>query len=439
MTEGMPWDRDAEEALIGAMLLSGDGVRSALRGCAADDLWSPELRSIYEACEELHRTGRPIDPVTVQAALADVGVTDVDRKRLMAIQAVAPISGHAGAYAEIIVRYSRARAAISLGADLREAGLGTDWERLDELADEARARLAPAVVPMEATELEDLWAMAEAEREEPTKPWVIPACLRHGEVIAYTGAEGGGKSMWLRQIGVCVAAGIHPLSGIDLGMERHKVLFVDLQEDEVDMADELIKLRKGVERHYRRGWYAAAAIREGLDLLSPRGQRTFEGLLEQNHPELVLMGPVVKTFRAPDGRSRYGEDVVDELTHMFDEWMSRYGFALVLEGHAGNERSQAEDWRIRGSSVWRSWPAFSHGIKLVTGDPHREAEVVRARGDRYAGRCWPTRLYGGGKWRLPWQCSSGDYDRLIRALGHAYLLDDPEQQEFGAHDGAERF
>lgn len=434
-----PWNEEAEESLVGAMLLSADGRRAALRACAATDLWKPDLAAIYAAVEAMHRDGRAVDPITVADEMIAAGEYTVTRQRLLELQGNTPASANAAEYGAIVARYARARAAMRLGSELMAAGRDADVETLDRLTTEARERLAPAAVPVVSHDLADLWDLAESEAtaEDKTKPFVIPGCLRAGEVIAYTGAEGGGKSMWLRQLGVCVASGIHPMTGLSIGdgVERRRVLFVDLQEDEFDMADEVLKLKRGVEREYERGWYHAVPMREGLDLLSPRGRRIFEGLLEQHRPELVLMGPVVKTFRAPTGRSRYGEDVIDELTLFLDEWMTRYGFGLVLEGHAGNERSADEDWRIRGSSVWRSWPAFSHGLK-VTAAPKggREAEIIRARRDRYAERCWPTRLFGGTGWRLPWQVASGDYARVMRAVGLAHYLGESEQQAMGGSE-----
>src|SRR4029077_13907167 len=122
-------------------------------------------------------------------------------------------------------RYARLRAAVRLGHDLVNCGRDVDFARLDELAHEAAPRLAPAVVHADAYDLTELWALAEREIEEPSKPWVIPACLRAQEVMAYTGSEGLGKSTFLRQIGVAVASGIHPFTALAVNMTRQRVLY----------------------------------------------------------------------------------------------------------------------------------------------------------------------------------------------------------------------
>lgn len=423
----MPWNQEAEESLVGSMLLTGDARRRGLRGCAAEDLWSPELRAIYRAIESLHDEGRAVDPVTVHDRLRESGVQNISRARIVEVQSAAPISASVGAYAEIVVRFARLREGMRLGEDLVAAGQQRDFDTFDALVAEAEGRLRSRALAVDTYDLLDLWDLAEQERDDPTKPYVIPGCLRSHELIAYTGSEGLGKSTYLRQIGTCVAAGIHPFTGLTLGMQRQRVLAVDLQEDELDLADELAKLRRGLADHYERGWYRTVSMPEGIDLLAPRGQRVMEGLLDEHRPALVMMGPVNSMFRAQAGQSRYGEDTIEELRAVMVDLMKRYDFALVLEGHAGNDRSHDEDWRIRGSSVWRSWPAFSHGLKEIAKDP-REVDVIRARRDRYDGRVWPTRLFQRPAWRFPWSVSENDYSAILRHMGLHHLLGEGDQQ-----------
>lgn len=420
-----PWDREAEEALVGLMLWDPDARRRALRECAAGDLYDPGLSSIFAAVEWLHKHGEAISAVSIHDRLRYEGVNSVQVDRIRNLELNHPATGTA-TYCEIVTRYARARAAMGLGEELRDAGRNAEFDRLDELVPQMNARLVPQRIHVETFDLLDLWEMAEQERDDPSKPWAIPGCLRVSEVCAITGSEGLGKSTFLRQIGTTVSVGMHPFTGLRLDMEPLTVLQVDLQEDEVDMADELAKLRRAIEPYYERGRYHAVSMPEGIDLLSSRGQRMFDGLLAEARPALVLMGPVNSMFRASDGRSRYGEDVIEELRAVMVEFMARYGFALILEGHAGNERSHDEDWRIRGSSVWRSWPAFSLGLKEVAKAP-REVDVLRARRDRYSGRVWPFKLLES-KGRLPWEVSNGDYAAILRHMGRHDLLGETEQQ-----------
>jgi len=433
-----PWSRDAEESLLGAMFLNEDVRARALRETDVSDLWLPNHRTIYEALEWLHAHGEGVDPVTVHDRIAASGAPNADHRDftrgcLQELATSTPASMNVRSYASVIRRFARARAAIAYGNELAEAGYAGDEEHLDRLTNDATSRLAPEALEVETIDLLAMWALADQEVEEPTKPFVIPACLRQGEVFILTGSEGGGKMTLLRQVAGCIAAGIHPFTGIGEGMEPRRVLSLDLQEDPIDQAAELVKLRRAVGPTYQEGMFHAVSWPDGVDLLSPRGRRKVEGALNAARPDLVICGPLVKTFRTPEGRSRYSEDVIDEVTDIWDDWMTRYDFALMLEAHSGNDRGSDADWRARGSSVWRSWPAFSHGLKLVSTDP-REAELVRARPDRYANRAWPTRLFGNPAYKLPWQASNDDFARVCRAMGLHWLLGEGEQMLMDPYD-----
>jgi ATPase subunit of ABC transporter with duplicated ATPase domains len=51
---------------------------------------------------------------------------------------------------------------------------------------------------------------------DPEYDWLIPGLLERGDRVIVTGQEGKGKSTLLRQIGVQVAAGIHPFTLDDI-------------------------------------------------------------------------------------------------------------------------------------------------------------------------------------------------------------------------------
>jgi hypothetical protein len=113
------------------------------------------------------------------------------------------------------------------------------------------------------------------------------------------------------------------------------------------------------------------------------------------------------------------------LTDTLDILIARYDFGLMLEGHAGNDRSEAESWRPRGSSVWRSWPTFGLGFELTATKP-RKVKVHHWRGARHTGRLWPRHLLGGDGW--PWKLDDADFETTARALGFDWLVDGAENE-----------
>ena len=42
-----PYDEQAEEALVGAMILNNEAIGEVLPLCSADDLYTPRLRVLY--------------------------------------------------------------------------------------------------------------------------------------------------------------------------------------------------------------------------------------------------------------------------------------------------------------------------------------------------------------------------------------------------------
>jgi hypothetical protein len=417
----VPADASVEAAALGYLLGGWPAVDKLrmLDVLSEDAFWSPEHRAIYDAVSGLLLAGKPVDLVTVQARLDGSG------DLLRALQAGAGIHGQA--YADELARLAALRRGIALGGRIQELGYDGDLDGLLAETEHADDDLRPALGPVESFDAADLVALADLDAETPQKPWVLSGLLRVNEKLIVTGGEGVGKSTFSRQAAVTVAAGLHPLLCIPTGDEPLSTLVIDLQEDDVDSAVAMAPMIRRAGANLDPGLLHAVQWPAGINLLARRDFVRVEALIAQHRPRLVVMGPLVRLFRAEAGRSRYSEDLVDELTDYLDELMVRYEFALVLEGHAGNDRSTEEAWRPRGSSVWRSWPSVGIGLEGVSSKP-REAKVHQWRWSRYADRAWPARLVGGAGW--PWTLDSIDYENLARKLGLDWLIDGAQEEAF---------
>ena len=61
-----PHNLEAEESLLGAMLLSRDAITVAVEiGVSAEDFYKPAHTHVFDAVLSLYGQGEPIDPVTV--------------------------------------------------------------------------------------------------------------------------------------------------------------------------------------------------------------------------------------------------------------------------------------------------------------------------------------------------------------------------------------
>ena len=64
-----PHNLEAEESLLGAMLLSRDAITTAIERCSPADFYKPSHAEIYAAITSLFGQGEPADAVTVAEEL----------------------------------------------------------------------------------------------------------------------------------------------------------------------------------------------------------------------------------------------------------------------------------------------------------------------------------------------------------------------------------
>lgn len=72
----MPHDLEAENSVLGSMLLDVRAVDSALEILTGEDFYAKSNGIVFEAMRGIHAQGRPIDPVTLSAALKEKNVPD---------------------------------------------------------------------------------------------------------------------------------------------------------------------------------------------------------------------------------------------------------------------------------------------------------------------------------------------------------------------------
>ena len=119
-----PNDLQAEESLLGAMLLSRDAIASAVESCRTEDFYRPAHGHIFEAICSLYAQGEPADPVTVADELkrADLLESAGGTGNLIGLQANTPAIANASRYARIVQEHALLRRLISVAGDIAEMG-----------------------------------------------------------------------------------------------------------------------------------------------------------------------------------------------------------------------------------------------------------------------------------------------------------------------------
>jgi replicative DNA helicase len=121
-----PHNLQAEESLLGAMLLSRDAIAAAVEACATDDFYKPAHGHIFEAVCSLYGQGEPADPVTVADELRRADLLDAigGTATLISLQANTPATANAGRYARIVEEHALLRRLIGVANEIAEIGYG---------------------------------------------------------------------------------------------------------------------------------------------------------------------------------------------------------------------------------------------------------------------------------------------------------------------------
>lgn len=121
-----PHDLQAEESLLGAMLLSRDAVAAASETVTADSFYSPAHGHIYDAIQTLSAQGEPVDPVTVADELRRADLLDRlgGPSVLLSLQANTPATSNAARYAHIVEDHHLLRRLIQVAGEIAEMGYG---------------------------------------------------------------------------------------------------------------------------------------------------------------------------------------------------------------------------------------------------------------------------------------------------------------------------
>jgi replicative DNA helicase len=131
---------EAEESLLGAMLLSRDAIASAVEACSADDFYKPAHGHVFEAITSLYGQGEPADPVTVADELRRVDLLEAigGVAVLSSLQANTPATSNAGRYARIVEEHALLRRLIGVAGEIAEMGYSVP-EDVAQVVDEAES------------------------------------------------------------------------------------------------------------------------------------------------------------------------------------------------------------------------------------------------------------------------------------------------------------
>jgi len=399
-----PHDIAAEQAVLGAMMISAAALAECEEALTAADFLRPAHQLIFAAIMDSARDGEPADVIAVKARLEASG--DLAKVQgatyLHTLISSVPTTANAGYYAKIVRELAVVRRLLLAGRRITQRAGGASEDGAHGLVEWA-LREIEAVRDSglgDGFNTPTISEFLDVPEDEDGYDWVVPGLLERGDRVIITGTEGLGKSSLLRQIAVTVAAGVHPFTHEPIPPQR--VLYVDCENGP---AHTRRKIRPLILSAHQAGRPVAEKNLwmeihpEGMDLALERDVSRLLRIASVIEPDMVILGPL---YRLAPRALNNDDDAAPVLAAL--NMIRARGACVVLEAHAGHVLGHGgyRDLRPRGSSAFLGWPEFGYGIRVASHDDakrKRLVDVVPWRGDRDE-RNWPEMLQGGGTW--PW-------------------------------------
>lgn len=380
-----------EEFVIGGCLLNEDVIPFATKHVEPGDFSSVVNEIVFHAIVALRKDGEPVEPFTVYTKAVAAGAKGLDITDLHSwvegVGSATSVEHYAREVREQANRRRLSAAATRFRQDVSDLtipaadAVSKMLERLTDIRERSTG------TDLRALSLGQILDMEVAEAD-----WVIPNLFERGDRMIVTGWEGLGKTTWLRQIGICAAAGINPVT-LDHLEKPVRSLFVDVENSEQQWNRET----RGISQVA--GSHGIASPRDNMwvhcskrmDLNKDRDLGLVHRLVDEHQPEILFIGPIYRL--TPNGIKN--DEEAAPLIAALDTLRDR-GLVLVMEAHAPKGSDGDRNLAPRGSAALMGWPEFGFGLAPT----EHGAEVTRWRGDRDRNRLWPKNLWKGGP--FPW-------------------------------------
>jgi hypothetical protein len=367
-TRVAPHDLEAEESLLGAMLLSNDAAVMATDVVWAGDFYKPAHGHIFTAMAALLEQGAAIDAVTVGDQLDRAGLLEAigNPSIFISLQANTPSIANARHYAQIVAEHSRLRQMDRLSLDLSEAVHLRDAERQATIIES----LGSVAAPSSASSSWDPIDLRDVTLEQ-VEPELLERSdgrrlMYRGKVHSVNGESEAGKSHLAQS-----------LSATEIRAGRH-VVYIDFETDPASIKVRMLEHGATMDELGERFHYI-----DPEELLSASARRRLSNLLDRVGPTLVVIDGVAEAL-VLEGLDENSAADVTAFLQALPRLCAGSGAAVAMIDHpVKSVESQGRYARGSGAKLagvdvafkMSSVAPFSHGH-----DGHSRLEVVK---DRY--------------------------------------------------------
>lgn len=247
-------DETAEQAVLGAILLSGRVLDEVAETLTAQAFYAPKHSAVFTAALAVRDAGQPVDAVTVLAELERRGWLEKvgGGPYLHTLLAVVPTAANAGFYADRVAECARLRGLAETGTRIVQSVHQAGSTEAAELIERARAALDHLAQAGRtggaAVELDELLHDGLAELAQPAAPAlstgfpdldaVLGGGLKPGGLYVVGARPGLGKSILCLQCALNAARGGTGAFVVSLEMSRSDVMVrIFASEASVELGD----------------------------------------------------------------------------------------------------------------------------------------------------------------------------------------------------------
>ena len=138
----IPHSIDAEQSVIGAMLMDAEAIEAASEMLKEDDFYARQYGVLFTAIVEMHRKGLAVDPVTLQTRLREMNLPPevYSNRIIMDLITIVPTSANIKSYARIVAEKSSLRKLIRASEEIAGACY-TQKDELETIMDQAEKKI----------------------------------------------------------------------------------------------------------------------------------------------------------------------------------------------------------------------------------------------------------------------------------------------------------
>ncbi len=192
-----PQDMEAEQCVLGAMLMSKDAIADVVEALRGTDFYRPAHEQVYDAVVDLYGRGEPADAITVSAELGKRGeLTRVGgAPYLHTLLSSVPVAANAGYYAEIVREKAILRRLVNASIRIGQMSYAGEGD-VDGIVDRAQA---------------EVYAVTDRNASEDYKPLseLMQPTLDEMEAISSRGGNLGGVPTGFAELDD-LTNGLHP-------------------------------------------------------------------------------------------------------------------------------------------------------------------------------------------------------------------------------------